>query len=214
MDAFRQQQYLKAMGITAWLPRDAESPQQQAVVATAPAPSLIAPAESAQLQTATPSATTQLEMANAAQLAPGAYTDHLADATVDVLAARADDLLLVIESPALTSADNELLGKMLAAIGLDLNAQGIAYQSTPGTGSVGTVARELAPKVIVAMVGCQGDASRIAPHRAQYYQPVWTNALVVVTHHPADLNSQPDLKRPAWEDLKRVKSLLDNQHPA
>lgn len=194
MDAARAYQYLKVMGITAWTPRsqaDAAAPAESVAHSVAPAQS--------------PAAAVPV----AHQMAVSAYLQQLGDTPATPLHGTGGRLLLVIEPPALTAADTELLTKMLAAINLDAGAQELACLSTDGPLTLRELVARQQPEMVLVMVGCGGNAASIDQHRAQHAQPEWCGCRVALSHHPCDLNAQANLKRPAWEDLKRIKAVLD-----
>ena len=78
-----------------------------------------------------------------------------------------------------------------------------------GSESVKSIAERVQPQIILVMAQFQNDLSELAALRSAIHRASWTSAPIAVTLHPALLLSQPDLKRPAWEDLKRVPLVLD-----
>lgn len=199
MDAVRAQQYLKAMGITAWAPRHGGD---NAAITTA--------SDLPPLPQVPSSEKTQPVASPVAHLtAPAQYLGQLGNALVTPVRANGGGLLLITEPPVLTPADTALLSKMLAAINLDLASQGLAGLSAEGAVSVRDLVQQLQPQMLLTMVLSGNNAAGIDAHRAQHHQPDWCSCAVAITHHPLDLNRQAELKRPAWEDLKRVKAVLD-----
>ncbi|MGN7614193.1 uracil-DNA glycosylase, partial [Magnetococcales bacterium HHB-1] len=78
----------------------------------------------------------------------------------------------------------------------------------------------LAPKAIFAMgkfaITCLMGGGEIGPvGRARKKQFIWRGVPVIATYHPAYYLRQPIQKRFAWEDLLKLKALLDqeNQSP-
>lgn len=72
------------------------------------------------------------------------------------------------------------------------------------------------PDVIVALGGpaamaLTGKAMAISNLRGKFYPLVWDKSISVMpTFHPNYLLRNPSAKRPAWEDLKLVKSKLEH----
>jgi len=185
MDAARAHQYLKAMGITSWVARDSAAP---------------AVSESA-------SESRDLPLANAHAVSD--YLEQLADVRVAKLQQGAGSVLLLVEPPLLTEADKSLLAKMLAAIGLELESQSIASLTVAGEITVPELISVQQPDIVLLMVGSGDAPAAIEPYRVSHQVPPWSKAAIATTYHPADLIRYPALKRPAWEDLKRVKVVLD-----
>lgn len=189
MDADRAHQYLKAMGITVWVPRgDTEVDKNSGVASIDREPGL--------------------PLAAAIQSVPE-YLDHVAGTPVESVQNAAGELMVLVEPPRLGEGDIELLRKMLAAIQLDLASQSIHSLSAAGTITLKEVVAAARPKMVLVMAGCGGNISAIEAHRRQHHQPDWCQNGVAITHHPAEINRYAELKRPAWEDLKRVKVVLD-----
>ncbi len=68
------------------------------------------------------------------------------------------------------------------------------------------------PKVLLALGGTASAAlldvkSSLGALRSQVHD--WSGIPLVVTYHPAALLRNPDWKRPAWDDLRTVRKLLD-----
>lgn len=186
MNSAQRHAYLKAMGITAWVPRDADKDSTGSVAAP---------------EAATPPIVSQLSLP--------IYLNLLAETACEPVQTSGGDLLLVIEPPSLNTHDMELLGKMLGAIQLELASQSIVTLSADGSVSVRELLLHCQPKMVLVMAGCGGNAAIIDSHRQRHHKPEWCQASLAITHHPAELISLPELKRPAWEDLKRVKAALD-----
>jgi len=117
-------------------------------------------------------------------------------------------ILVVLETPALDSASQTLLASMLKAIDVELAHQTVVNLQSAGSETVESVAGNVKPKIILLMAQLQNDLSDLAVLRDSPLKARWTTASIAVTLHPALLLKQPDLKRPAWEDLKRVKAML------
>ena len=128
--------------------------------------------------------------------------------TVRVANAR---LLLLLEAPKLEAAGQELLKSMLKAIEFDFDEQCLGYFEPleTATGNVRSFVGNVQPAVIIVMANFIQSADELARYRAGLHRLPWINAPVAVTMHPNALIRDSALKRPAWEDLKRVKALLD-----
>ena len=68
------------------------------------------------------------------------------------------------------------------------------------------------PKVLLALGGTASAAlldvkSSLGALRSQVHD--WNGIPLIVTYHPAALLRNPDWKRPAWDDLRTVRKLLD-----
>ena len=188
MDASRSHQYLKAMGITAWASRDAE-----VAVASDPPTSVQSKAM----------------LPVACDLSAGDYISALCSAPIELVQFGAGRLLLITEPPVLVGDDNQLLVKMLGAIGLDFAAQNIARLSEGGATNTTSLVEKLQPDLLLVMAVCRGSATLLDPHRADHHVLPGTTVSLAITLHPTELTQQAELKRPAWEDLKRVKAVLD-----
>ena len=200
MQSLRSKQYLKAMGITVWEPRG----QQPEPAAVAPATAAV-PAQPAELSPAQSGAT----VIPACGTPVKTYVNALAETPVVLTGASQGSLLLVIEPPALTGEATALLTAMLGAIQCDLAAQSIATISSAATQSLSSAVQQTAPQIIIVMAAHHGNAGSLDNHRAALHQPQWASCPVAITIHPHELLADPANKRPAWEDLKRVKARLD-----
>lgn len=108
----------------------------------------------------------------------------------------------------------ELLDRMIEAMGLDRSSifVGHAAQYQAPVGNPPEVAY-LLPKVIcvlgvVAATIVLGNNKPLEDLRDSTWNMGETGIPVIVTHHPAELLKDSQLKRATWEDLKRVLSLL------
>jgi len=127
-------------------------------------------------------------------------------------------------------AAGQLLDKMLAAIGLDRRRNcyiaNIVKCRPPGNrdplpeeteACLPFLARQIAcirPRAIltVGRMSSQlliGQNSGIGELRGTVY--AYRGIPLVPTYHPSAVLRNPDLKRPVWEDLKRLKALLGNE---
>lgn len=207
MDAQRARQYLKAMGITAWVPRAAERAAERAADAAADGTTDSAPLSHASHMV--PESAGSVAIPAACDTPVAAYLEQIASCSVEPLQSASGQLLVVVEPPDLSQTELGLLHKMLVAIDLDPASQGIVSLSGSGVVSLPNLIAQAQPKLLLIMAGCGDTPGSLDSYRAQIHYPDWCSAGVVVSHHPGDLNRQAELKRPAWEDLKRARAQLD-----
>lgn len=189
-------QYLKAMGIESWVPRDA-APEGASL------PEAVLGNHGEQGVTSESTAVCQSTVES--------FLQNLTDQpvqTVNVVDAR---ILLLLEAPKLETAGQDLLRSMLKAIDVDFDQQGFGYIGSlkPATGNVRSFVGNVQPSIIIIMANFIHSSDELKQHRAKLHRLPWIDAPVAVTMHPNALIKDPALKRPAWEDLKRVKALLD-----
>lgn len=206
-------QYLQAMGINSWVCRDAQpvehpvhSGETNGPPAETTAPAAVAPVEipEQRAQSIATWAGSDLEELTGSQRV-----------TLDRVV-ESGKLLLVVERT-LTLPEEDLLSAMLKAIHVDRLAQSIAtvVQTTgtqlPGTESMSELCARLTPSIVVVMATLSDsqNVSELDDHRKALHQFAWLNVPVAITLHPQVLLDNPQGKRPAWEDLKRVKAFLD-----
>lgn len=225
--------YLKAMGIESWQHRQSRPLDARPLAETAVASERLAVAQSAVAIETSETASTAQTPANqrAAVTAPSTIAACRAD-NLDTLLANAPvnltatgeqrgqgSLLLVLEQ-ALSDAGAELLTAMLKAINIDRATLPVATMirttdaneaASANAEPLTAVCERFRPAVVVVMAGLDDSArlNDLDTHRAAPHRFGWLNAQVVVTLHPQVLLDNPNGKRPAWEDLKRVKALLD-----
>lgn len=221
-------QYLRAMGIESWQHRQSQPLVENAVdseplVSAETAVTLDGSATSETTSAApTTSALTAPALTAIAACRVGNLDSLLANAMVNVMATDErqgqGSLLLVLER-ALSDAAAELLTAMLKAINIDRSLLPVAtmhhaadVNATSETAeSLAAVCERISPAVVVVMAELEDSArlNDLDTHRASLLRFGWLNAQVAVTLHPQVLLDNPNGKRPAWEDLKRVKALLD-----
>jgi len=120
-------------------------------------------------------------------------------------------LLLLLERE-LTSPAQDLLTAMLKAIDIDRLTQPAAIINRAATGeSINVVCARIKPSIVVvmAMLTDNGNISEMDAYRQSVHRFSWLDVPVAITLHPQVLLDNPQGKRPAWEDLKRVKMILD-----
>ena len=199
MQSPRSIQYLRAMGITVWEPRSRQSASLPETGGFAATTVSAQPTESVGNATVMPACGTPV----------ATYLSVLADTPVVLAGHGRGDLLLVIEPPALSGEATGLLTAMLGAIQCDIASQSIATISAAATQTLSSAVQQTAPQIMVVMAAHHGNAGSLDNHRAEVHQPPWSPCPVVITMHPHELLADPTNKRPAWEDLKRVKARLD-----
>lgn len=182
-------QYLKAMGIDLWVERDAEE--------------LSVPAVSNDAVTSDSAVPVRQWSADQLQ-------QSLALLQVESCASNQAELLVVTEGSAFSDSCAELLGTMLNAIKIDASqwvragTMAAANQSMPLASAVNTVN----PKAVVLMARSDGAAHALDALRGVQHQLQGITPFVVTTFHPQDLLDNPEIKRPAWEDLKQLRQWL------
>ena len=200
------QQYLKAMGIDLWIERDA--------VVVAP--------DSVAVAAATQSAANAVQQVAIDQhalksLASGSAAEFVS--AIDVLKIvsdhklRAAELLVLTEEATLSEECRALLGSMFKAIELDesqwLHA-GISTGSVADTmaDTMTNVEKSVSPGAVLVMLKPGSDTNDLSQLRGLQHRPASLQTIVAVTFHPQDLINNPQLKRPAWEDLKQLRQWL------
>ncbi len=207
MQYTRSKQYLKAMGITVWEPRGQQPAQQVPQPVPQPVAHEVAPQTSV-TPLISEAATSKGGLPVACSTDTNAYLNALAETPVMLSQSQPGDLLLVVEPPALTGEGTALLSAMLKAIQYDITTQSIATLDASSAQTLSTVVRQTGPKMVIVMVCHRGNSASLHTHRAALHQPGWADVPVAITIHPHELLADPANKRPAWEDLKRVKARL------
>lgn len=176
-------QYLKAMEIDLWLTRDADE---------------------------LPSGDTHAAVANTAlpirQWSAEQLQQSLGQLQVDSGADGQFELLVVTEGAAASDKCTELMCSMFSAIKVAANQWTQAGTAEGGSQSLASLINTVNPQAVVLMIRSEGnslDALRGMQHRLQGVTP-----FVITTFHPQDLLDNPEIKRPAWEDLKQLRQWL------
>ena len=123
------------------------------------------------------------------------------------------ELLVLTEDVTLSDECSNLLGSMFKAIKLE-SSQWLhaGVSAADGAELISQVESSVQPKATVIMLKANEQSHdpvnamrqlRGVQHKARSLQ-----SFVVVTFHPQDLLDNPDLKRPAWEDLKQLRRWL------
>lgn len=193
------QQYLKALGIDLWVPREFE---------------VVAPADTVpvvQDSAAKPEATAVPQQANKplCDWSAAELTSLLPGLKVlSLKAGTGVELLVVTDSPVPVDECNTLLGSMLKAIKVSTSQWATATIVEDAPETLQAVAATADPQAILLMLRTKGNASALDRLRGQQYQVSALNTFAAVSFHPQDLLDNPDLKRPAWEDLKQLRQWL------
>jgi len=117
--------------------------------------------------------------------------------------------LLVMETAAGSAAADDLLASMLKAIALDMSQQTRLFPDADGVPlPIGQNVRAI---LLLARLPEASDVAGIAHLRQNLLQHRASGCALAVTIHPDDLLDNNAAKRPAWEDLKRLKGYLDEQ---
>ncbi len=205
-------QYLKAMGIDSWQHRDAQ------LAGELPCNE---PASSSPRAAANPSAQSDItnrpepqlqQFSRVADWAMSSFGQSLAESTVVVSNLSEQGQMLLVLERDLTSAAEDLLAAMLKAIKIDRLSQSAVTLSHSAAGeSLEQICVRVQPSIVVvmAMLTDVGVITELDDHRQTLHRFNWLNVPVAITLHPQVLLENPQGKRPAWEDLKRVKAFLD-----
>jgi len=206
-------QYLKAMGIDSWRHRDAKvttefSHNEPAQVGAASLQTALAPnPESATGRQPETGLNHQVS-----RWSVSSVDESLRDSKVVISNLSEDGQILLVLERELTSPAEDLLAAMLKAIKIDRLSQSTVNFSQSGQGeSLVDVCGRVKPAIVLVMAMLT-DSSSIAEldtHRSELHRFSWVSVPVAITLHPQVLLKNPDGKRPAWEDLKRVKAFLD-----
>ncbi len=206
-------QYLKAMGVTIWEPRELDSAETTAdgvplqPTAQPPVPS---PAQQPITETATTAQSpVKPSLPVAVSSATQDYLSALGNTPVSLTQTRQGDLLLVLEPPLLSAEDTSLLTAMLKAINYDISQQSLACMDLTATETLSAVLPMIKPKLVIIMAVHNGNAALLDNHRAGVHRAEWSTVPLAITIHPKELIADAANKRPAWEDLKQVKAHLD-----
>jgi len=134
------------------------------------------------------------------------------------------DVLVIIERPALSADSRTLLASMMKAIRVNIDDQVIgtlvtrsaetSVEPSEENTSVVELIRLVNPAVVLLMATLANSCGieHLDPLRSRHYPLTALNTTLAVTLHPQELLDNAEAKRPAWEDLKRVKTILDRGH--
>ena len=142
---------------------------------------------------------------------PADIGERLKNTAVNLTNTASGRMLLVLEHEP-TAAALDLLSAMLKAIDTEIQNQSLAIMTeSTKADSLTTVAGSVQPALVVVMASLPDGASAagLAVHRQTHYSYPWLPAPLAITLHPQALLDDKNAKRPAWEDLKRVKAFLD-----
>lgn len=182
-------QYLKAMNIELWVSRDATDNTTTVV-------------HEVQAQT---NSGTALATMSAAELTASIGQLKLQRQSQSQSAV----LLVVTEDAHLSPECNKLLGTMFNAIEIN-HSQWLhaSVSSENGATPVGELSDAVGAKAVVVMLRTGGNVNALAQLRTTQHRVSALQPFVVATFHPQDLLDNPDVKRPAWEDLKLLRQWL------
>jgi len=233
MESVQRRQYLQALGIDLWVPRQAPaSPAAVAPPAARQSPAAAPPP-------ADPAATAALWQALRAEVRSCTRCALSATRTQAVFGVGPErcDWLVIGEAPGaeedrrgepFVGAAGQLLDKMLAAIGLDRKSNvyiANVLKSRPPNNRdpkpeevaacLPYLARQIAllkPRIMLAVgrIAAQNLLNTQAPLgrlRGQVHHFGELNTPLVVTYHPAYLLRTPADKRKAWDDLKFARNV-------
>jgi uracil-DNA glycosylase family 4 len=238
MDETLRRQYLEAMGVQSWMPRDAAVPE---AVAAAPQVDIAELPQQAEAEVSSNGDVATLDWAGIeAQVAACDRCELHTSRTNTVFGVgdRGADLLIIGEAPGadedrqgepFVGRAGQLLNAMLKAIGLERNQVFIANilkcrppgNRDPQPDEVSQcepyLLRQielLQPKLILA-VGRIAAQNLLATNeavgrlRGREHQFGKTAIPLIVTYHPAYLLRSPDQKGKAWQDLQMVVRVLN-----
>ena len=192
-------QYLKAMGIDLWVDRDSSFDAAAVVgssVSGSAAESRAAPLNS------DPDKQTHLSVSKLA-----ADVENWRVSCSEP--AKPAELLLITEELNLTGECRKLLGSMFDAIGLDSSMWLHAGVSVADDAiAVSQLEASVNPKATIMLINAGGDPTSLQSVRGVRHEVPSLKGFVVVSFHPQDLLDNPELKRPAWEDLKQLRQWL------
>lgn len=125
------------------------------------------------------------------------------------------DVLVITEGSGLSPQGLQLLSSMMKAIQLDINDQLLGElvgdaNEVSSTQTCGEVIRAIKPRVVLlmAMLDESREIGQLDSLRSKVHRMMVCETTLAVSLHPAVLLDNPDAKRPAWEDLKRLKTVL------
>ena len=189
-------QYLKAMGIESWEPKRSSAQEAPAIATPRVAP--------AAMDNASGSACLACESS------VEQFLHNLAVVPVSGVENTNAKMLILLETPVLEADGHELLRSMLNAISIDMSKQNIANLGKGDAAeTVQSLTSHMKPAIILVMARYRKSIEELAAHRSGLHEVSWSAAPLVISLHPGALLDDATLKRPAWEDLKRVKAYLD-----
>ena len=211
-------QYLKAMGINRWQLRrtqtgdelthsDSLSSERVSHEPVNPDSATALTANAAPSQKPIPA-----HQLNIAQQTMISLDETLRTCKVIVANCPAGGKMLLLLERELTSPAEDLLSAMLKAINVDRLSQCVATLSSSADGeSIDAVCERVAPEIVLVMsvLTNSADIAELDAHRTAFQHFSWLKLPVAFTLHPQVLLENPQAKRSAWEDLKRVKAFLD-----
>ncbi len=216
-------QYLKAMGINRWQLRrtqagdelthsDSRSTERLSHEPVNPDSATAVPANAVAANAAPSQKPVPAPQLNIAQQTMVSLDETLRNCKVIVANCPAGGKMLLLLERELTSPAEDLLSAMLKAINVDRLSQCVATLSSSADGeSIDAVCERAAPEIVLVMsvLTNSADIAELDAHRTAFQHFSWLKLPVAFTLHPQVLLENPQAKRSAWEDLKRVKAFLD-----
>ena len=206
-------QYLKAMGINRWQLRRTQAGDELTHSDSRSSERVshesVNPDSATALPSRKPIPARQLKIAQQTMIS---LDETLRNCKVIVANCPAGGKMLLLLERELTSPAEDLLSAMLKAINVDRLSQCVATLSSSADGeSINAVCERAAPEIVLVMpvLTNSADIAELDAHRNAFQHFSWLNLPVAFTLHPQVLLENPQAKRSAWEDLKRVKAFLD-----
>ncbi len=201
------QQYLKAMGIDMWVGRDHQAEAGAPVVPGAPNDNVAGATSEKSASEKSTAANVSASLANCSLPQLITLLPEL-----NVVVGRSElhaNLLVLTDSPAPSGQSDDLLGSMFTAIKLATEHwMPATITADSAADTLQTVMQVAQPQAIVVMLRAGKNFKALDKLRGQQIQMPAINAFAIVTFHPQDLIDSPDLKRPAWEDLKLLRQWM------
>ena len=206
-------QYLKAMGINRWQLRRTQAGDELTHSDSRSSERVshepVNPDSATAVPSRKPIPARQLKIAQQTMIS---LDETLRNCKVIVANCPAGGKMLLLLERELTSPAEDLLSAMLKAINVDRLSQCVATLSSSADGeSIDAVCERAAPEIVLVMsvLTNSADVAELDAHRTAFQHFSWLKLPVAFTLHPQVLLENPQAKRSAWEDLKRVKAFLD-----
>ena len=206
-------QYLKAMGINRWQLRRTQAGDELTHSDSRSSERVshepVNPDSATAVPSRKPIPARQLKIAQQTMIS---LDETLRNCKVIVANCPAGGKMLLLLERELTSPAEDLLSAMLKAINVDRLSQCVATLSSSADGeSIDAVCERVAPEIVLVMsvLTNSADIAELDAHRTAFQHFSWLKLPVAFTLHPQVLLENPQAKRSAWEDLKRVKAFLD-----
>ena len=206
-------QYLKAMGINRWQLRRTQAGDELTHSDSRSSERVshepVNPDSATAVPSRKPIPARQLKIAQQTMIS---LDETLRNCKVIVANCPAGGKMLLLLERGLTTPAADLQSAMLKAINVDRLSQCVATLSSSADGeSIDAVCERAAPEIVLVMsvLTNSADVAELDAHRTAFQHFSWLKLPVAFTLHPQVLLENPQAKRSAWEDLKRVKAFLD-----